>query len=68
MTLPHREGDYNMKKLMLIKDFNVKTLVSGDKSCRITLESIYPRDIDDLSKLANELEITVTFDIDDKKD
>ena len=50
---------------MLIKDFNVKSLVSGDKSCRITLESIYPKDIDDLSKLANELEITVTFDVEE---
>lgn len=54
-----------MKKVMLIKDFNVKSLVSGDKSCRITLESIYPKDIDDLSKLANELEITVTFDVEE---
>ena len=51
-----------MKKLMLIKEVNVKTLVSGDKSCRITLESIYPQDINDLSSLADITEIMVTFD------
>ena len=57
-----------MKKPMLIKDVNVKTLVSGDKSCRIVLESINPQDIPDFAQLANEIEIQVTFDIDDKKD
>ena len=51
-----------MKKLMLIKEVNVKTLVSGDKSCRITLESIYPQDINDLFTLADISEIMVTFD------
>ena len=47
---------------MLIKEVNVKTLVSGDKSCRIILESIYPQDINELSTLADISEIEVTFD------
>ena len=47
---------------MLIKDVNIKTLVSGDKSFRIVLESLYAEDINELSTLANELEIEVTFD------
>ena len=54
-----------MRKVMLIKDFNVKTLVSGDKGCRITLESLYSEDIKDLARLANEIEIEVEFDIEE---
>ena len=48
---------------MLIKDVNIKTLVSGDKSFRVVLEALYPEDIEELSALANELEIEVEFDI-----
>ncbi len=52
---------------MLVKEVNVKTLVSGDKGCRITLESLYSEDIEGLARLANEIEIEVEFDIDEKK-
>ncbi len=54
------KGDI-MKKLMLVKEVNVKTLVSGDKSCRVVLESLSPEDIEELSKLSNETEIEVEF-------
>ena len=53
---------------MLIKEVNVKTLVSGDKSARIVLESLSPNDIDDLSMLSNLVEVWVTFDNDKQKD
>lgn len=56
-----------MKKLMLIKEVNVKTLVSGDKSCRVVLESLSPNDIDELSTLSNLIEVWVTFDNENKK-
>lgn len=46
---------------MLVKDVNVKTLVTGDKSCRIVLESLYPQDIKELSVLASETELEVEF-------
>lgn len=50
---------------MLIKEVNIKTLVSGDKSCRVLLESLYNDDIDDLSRLANKREINVEFDMEE---
>ena len=56
-----------MRKVMLVKEVNVKTLVSGDKGCRITLESLYSEDIGDLSRLASETEIAVIFDIEENK-
>ena len=56
-----------MKKLMLVKEVNVKTLVSGDKSCRVVLESLRPEDIEELSKLSNETEIEVEFLTPNKK-
>lgn len=56
-----------MKKLMLIKEVNIKTLVSGDKSARIILESLSPDDIDELSMLSSLVEVWVTFDKDNKK-
>jgi len=56
-----------MKKtrmILLIKDINIKSLVSGDKSARITLETVNPSDIKELAELAEEMEIEVTFDKD----
>jgi hypothetical protein len=47
---------------LLIKDIAIKTLVSGDKSARITLETLYPEDVKNLADLADEMEIEVTFD------
>lgn len=52
---------------MLIKEVNIKTLVSGDKSARIILESLSPDDIDELSMLSSLVEVWVTFDKDNKK-
>ena len=54
--------------MMLIKDINIKSLVSGDKSARITLETLQPQDITELAKLSDKMEIEVTFiDKDDTK-
>ena len=53
---------------MLIKEVNVKTLVSGDKSARVILESLSPDDIDELSMLSNLVEVWVTFDKESNKD
>ena len=51
-----------MKLTLLVKDINIKSLVSGDKSARITLETIYPKDVSVLGSLADRQEIMVTFD------
>lgn len=47
--------------LLLIKDINIKTLVSGDKTARIVLETLVPSDVERLAKLAGEIEIEVEF-------
>lgn len=49
--------------LMLIKNINIKSLVSGDKSARITLETLRPEDIPVLAMLADKIEVNVIFDI-----
>lgn len=46
---------------MLLKDLNIKSLVSGDKSARITLETLRPQDIETLAGLAEATEVDVTF-------
>lgn len=46
---------------MLVKQLDIKTLVSGDKSARITLETLRPQDIVILAELYDETEITVEF-------
>jgi hypothetical protein len=46
----------------LIKDITIRSLVSGDKSARIVLESLDYRDIPEISKLAELLEVEVRFD------
>ena len=51
-----------MKLTLLIKDINIKTLVSGDKQARITLETLYPDDVSTLASLSDKQEIGVTFD------
>ena len=56
---------------LLIKDLNIKSLVSGDKSARITLETVEQADIKIIASLADETEIEVvfvTFDKEKKKD
>ena len=56
-----------MELKLLIKDINVKTLVSGDKSARITLETLRPEDVGTLATLADKDEIVVSFDIEEEK-
>lgn len=52
-----------MKKfLLLVKQIDIKTLVTGDKSARIILESLDPNDIEEISKLANLMEVKVSFE------
>lgn len=46
---------------MLIKDINVKSLVSGDKSARIVLETTQESDVAKLARLADRMEIKVRF-------
>ena len=48
---------------LLIKEISVKSLVSGDKQARITLETLDPRDIRELAELAEEMEIEVEFEV-----
>ena len=57
-----------MKMLMLIKDLNVRTLNTGDKSARVTLETLYPDDIKSLMLLGDKTEVIVEFSIDKKED
>jgi len=52
-----------MKLLMLVKDINVKTLVSGDKSSRIVLETLRQEDISKLATLSDKIEVEVKFNI-----
>jgi hypothetical protein len=53
----------NRPFVLLIKSVDVKTLVSGDKQLRLVLESSSPEDIPELSKLATEFEVGVTFEL-----
>ena len=46
---------------LLIKDINIKTLVSGDKTARIVLETLWPDDVKKLAQLSGEIEIEVDF-------
>lgn len=48
---------------MLVKDINVKTLVSGDKSSRIVLETLRQEDISKLATLSDKIEVEVKFNI-----
>ena len=51
---------------MLVKDINIKSLVSGDKSARITLETLSPDEIPVVASLAEQTEIEVSFGDSDK--
>ena len=48
-----------MKLQMLVKDINIKTLVSGDKQGRITFETLYPKDVDEIVKLSSRMEVYI---------
>lgn len=47
---------------LLVKDLNIRTLVTGDKQARVVLETLDPNDIEALSKLATQMEVLVTFE------
>ena len=53
---------------LLIKDITIKTLVSGDKSARMTLETLYPEEIPIIAALSEQTEIEVSFDDSQKGD
>lgn len=67
-----------MKALFLVKEIKTKTLVSGDKSARILLETTSQEDVDRVAKLSNlvlaEVEISenipttseINYSIDDQ--
>lgn len=46
---------------MLVKDLNIRSLVTGDKTARILLETIDPKDISLLAFLSDKTEIEVEF-------
>ena len=52
---------------MLLKEIKTKSLVSGDKSVRVLLESLRPEDINHLASLSDltlvEVEITPQSDL-----
>lgn len=48
---------------MLIKDINIKSLNTGDKSARIVLETTSPDQIEVLKQLASEMFIKVKFEL-----
>lgn len=46
---------------MLVKDVQIKTLVTGDKQGWLKLETLYPEDVTVLAKLANAQEVSVVI-------
>lgn len=48
-----------VKLTALIKRVEIKTLVTGDKSGRITLETLYPDDVEKLGKMSKWMEVKV---------
>lgn len=46
---------------MLLKKLDIKTLVTGDKSGRVTLETLTPEDVSKLAVLSNHTEVVVEF-------
>jgi len=51
--------EYNA--VMLVKEINVKTLVSGDKQGKIVLYTLDPEDVYHLSELSDKIEVWVTL-------
>ena len=50
-----------VEALMLVKDVSIKTLVTGDKSAWIKLETLFPEDVKKLSSLSDKTEVLVTI-------
>jgi hypothetical protein len=53
---------------MLVKDINIRTLVSGDKQARITFETLSPEDIERIAMLSDKMEVGVTINAEREKD
>lgn len=47
---------------LLLKDLNTKTLVSGDKVTRVTLETVSPEQVDILKHLADAVYLEVKIE------
>lgn len=47
--------------LMLVKDISIKSLVTGDKSAQLKLETLYPEDVNKLAQLADKQEVRVVI-------
>lgn len=50
-----------MTLTMLIKDISIKTLVTGDKSAWVKLETLRPEDVELLKELLSLQEVKVSF-------
>ena len=50
-----------MKLRMIVKQVNVKTLVSGDKAGRLILDTVYPDDVKQLMQLSDKIEVEVNI-------
>ena len=50
-----------VKITALIKKVEIKTLVSGDKSGRITLETLFPDDVEKLGEMSRWMEVAVSI-------
>lgn len=50
-----------LELIMLVKDVNIKTLVTGDKSAWLKLETLYPDDVVKLGQLADVQEVKITI-------
>lgn len=48
-----------LNDVLLVKDITIKTLVSGDKTARITFETLYPQTIDQINNLTQKQEVRV---------
>lgn len=46
---------------MLVKDLSIKSLITGDKSAWIKLETLYPGDVTKLAELADKQEVKVVI-------
>jgi hypothetical protein len=56
-----RKKLYNYAVKLLVKDIQIRTLVSGDKTARIVLETLEPEQVGELAKLSNTIEVEVEF-------
>lgn len=56
-----------MELELLVKEIQIKTLVSGDKSARIVFETIDPKDIPAVATLSDKMVVRVKIDTNARK-